>query len=228
MVRNVRHIPLMSCSDYREPVETESYRKARPNTSSRRKAAQEASAELDSQTQAMEESDVISLPAQPRRREGQARPKSRLGRQRPQDTQSHDNYHMTHNASQGTDRRPSLEIEGICQSSFDDPSDEPLGDAQRPRTSRGDRSSSDLRSPEVMTPVTPNSEYRRPQTGYRRDSVSKYRRTPPAMSSPSLSPSPPPPPLPSQYARPKSSMGRQRRRPSSQDAGMGIEHVLKA
>jgi len=221
MLRNVCHTPLISLSDYREPAETESYRKARPNTSSRRTVAQETHAELNSQRQAMDESDIISMPAQPRRKEGQARPKSRLGRQRPKDTQSHDNYQDT---SRSTVRRPSLEIEGICRASFDDPSDDP----QRPRTSRGDRSSSDLRSPEVMTPVTPNSEYRRPQTGYRRDSTSKYRRTPPAMSSPSLSPSPPPQPLPSQYARPKSSMGRQRRRPSSQDAGMVIENVLKA
>ena len=227
MLRNACHMPLISLSDYREPVETEPYRKARPNTSSRRKVAQETAAELDSQTQAMDESDVISMPAQPRRREGQARPKSRLGRQRPKDTQSHDNYHITHDVSRGTERRPSLEIEGICRSSFDDPSEEPQGETHRPRTSRGDRSSSDLRSPEVMTPVTPNSEHRRPQTGYRRDSVGKYRRTPPAVSSPSLSPSPPPAPLPSQYARPKSSMGRQRRRPSSQDAGMVIENVHK-
>lgn len=212
-------------SDYREPIETESYRKGRPSTASRRKLTPEAGEDPETQRQAMDEDDIVTTPVQPRRKEGQIRPKSRLGRQRPKPSQSRDNFHMSHSNSQSAEP---LEIEGICRSSFDEHCDDILEDMQRPTTSRGKRQSFDLGSPEVMTPVTPNRDHRRPRTGHRRDSISNlvYRRPPSALSSPSLTPSPPPAPV--QYARPKSGMGHQRRRPSSHDAGNVTENTFRA
>ena len=155
------------------------------------------------------------------------RPKSRLGRRRTQDTKSHDNYHVSHDISQLTERRPSTEIQRISLSSVDEPDSlvDPLEDMQRPTTSRGGRASSfDLGPTKPMTPPNPNCEQARPQTGRSRDSASNlgYANTPCTLSSSSLTPSPPP----LQHARPKSGMGRQRRRRNTHDAGNITESTI--
>ena len=168
----------------------------------------------------MDKDNTVGVPMQPRRKEGLVRPKSRLGRRQPQDTKSHDNYHVSQDISHIAERQPSAEIQRISLSSVDEPDSyaDPLEDMHRPTTSRGGRSSLfDLGPTEAMTPPTPNCEQARPLTGRRRDSARDvgYANTPSTLSSPSLTPSPPP----VHYARPKSGMGRQRRRRNTHDAG---------